>query len=1533
MRRYINIIALLAIIILTGCKREDDLIPVAKISFKDTYTAEFTSVTLNCEVKSNVTIETLNVEYSTSKDMAESQQVEMSLIKDNTYSATISNLSIQTEYYYRFVVGNKVSEFFDDQKRTFKTLNYTAPVVSTEDATNISGTKATLIGVVEFACEKPILEQGFMVGTEEDKLEAFKVDGSDFTFNIENLNYKTTYYYRAYAKNDIGTGLGKIKTFQTCGAVSFNEIKLSSITANSVMVETGVADNGGIEVDLQGIRYCIKGNDEVSFVETNGAITISNLKHDTTYEVWGYAKTFEGEFEGNRVEFNTLDGKVLITTSSPANVTTSSATLKGNITSDGGSKITERGFCYSTRDIPTLSDIKIKVTGETGTFESELTNLPQNVLYNVRAYAINAIDTYYGEVVSFTTLYDSATFGTLTTSDITASSASLKCSITSNGGSTITKCGFCYSTYKNPTIDDQVAVVSDSKTNLNATIKGLKSGITYYVRAFATNANSTFYSDEISFITSEGIIQFTDPSTDNIAAASFIVSSNILTAGGGTITERGFCYNIAKNPTIENKIVKSSGTLGEYSATITDLQNKTTYYIRAYAINESGTYYSKEITVKTLDGVASLTTSDATDVKAQSATLNGNITSDGGSNITERGFCYSTSDNPTVDDSTIKIKGTTGEISYSLSGLNHATKYYVRSFAKNGYGTHYGNQISFTTSTGIATFDDIAISNVTISSATISSKVLSDGNSTISQRGYCYSINSNPSISDNKVIISGTTGELVGNVTGLINGQKYYVKTFVVNSVGTHYGKETSFTTLTGLAEVTTLPVTNLRAESVTLNGDVESANGGSISSRGFCYSTSPNPTIADSKVTVSGTTGTMTKIVNAVTPDTQYYARAYATTQFGTTYGEEVSFNTKKGIVTFSGFEAQSIKASSAYVSITVENDGGSDILERGYCYSTQSNVSIEDNKVVAGNEGVRYDCLLSNLMRGTTYYIKGYAKNNVGVHYSKEIQIQTLSGIPELTTLKYTNIGQTTISLSCNVSNDGGTDILSRGFCYATSSNPTMESNTVVISGGIGELNGTISNLMSDEKYYIRAFTKTTYGITYSNEVCAKTIAGIATLGPTNIYEIKPKSAIFKSSLLSSGGTDILSMGFCYSTHNNPSINDNVVSADSYLSEFSGKVENLLQNTTYYVRSYATTQYGTTYSELNSFTTTYYPVTFNETEINNILLRTATANCSVLSDGENGIEECGFCYSTRTMPTTEDQISIANISGDTFSITVKALKPSTKYYLRPYAKNVMGTFYGNEVVFSTVSVPDGSAPGIFKLSNDGNYAFLASGDLEKDANEIWHFAENQLNNTENYTNTFTRGSSGYSKSGVSIDEIGSLTDDYANYDWGVYNPIDNGGNTKGLWRTPSIYEWQYILRDRPNAANMRCYATVDDIKGMIVLPDDWETPIELIHLYNNNEFITTTFTASEWAIMENLGAIFFKTETLYYPYGPKGWGGHDGSRTATGYWSSTGYYSGSLSGDIRGGYIFSFTNNVLYYDSTYSSTKVHVRLIQEMK
>lgn len=1438
MRKFINIISLLAIIIVSSCKKEDDLIPVAKITFKESYISDFKAISLNCEVKSNVTIETLHIEYSTTKEMESSNKIELHLVKDNLYTVEISGLEIETEYYYRYIVGNKVSEFFDDQKRSFKTLDYTSPVVLTGDALDISGTKATLNGTIEFACDKPILEKGFMIGCSEKELKEYKVEGDQLLLNVNDLDYKTLYYYRAYAKNEIGVGVGEIKTFETCSAVSFKELEVHSITATSAIVEGGISDNGGIEVEIQGLRYAIKGTDNVSFIETTTTASLSALQHDTTYEIWGYAKTFEGEFEGSHVEFKTKDGKVIITTSTPADVTTSSAILKGSITSDGGSKIIERGFCYSLNDTPTVNNTKLKVDGETGEYETLVKNLPQNVRYNVRAYAINGINTYYGESVSFTTLYDSATFGTITSSDITASSISVTCAITSNGGSTITQCGFCYSTYKNPTVDDNVALVTNSKTNLSTTIKGLKSGVTYYVRAFATNANSTFYSDEISFVTCEGVIQFSDPTTTNIAAASIIVSSNVLTAGGGTITERGFCYSTAKNPTTQNNCVKVSGTTGEYTSTLTNLQNKTIYYIRAYAINESGTYYSGELTVKTQDGVATLTTTDATNIKAQSATINGEIVSDGGSNITERGFCYSTVQSPTTESNCIKIEGTTGAISHVITELTNSTTYYVRTYAKNSYGTHYGNQKSFTTSSGVATFDDITISSITVSSATLTSQITSDGNSSITQRGFCYSTSSNPTVSDHKVTVSGTTGNLTGNLTGLTNGQKYYIRAYATNAISTHYGKQTSFTTLTGLADVTTHAATDVKAESATLNGNVASANGGTISSRGFCFSTSVNPSISNSKISVSGTTGTMSKEATSLTPGTQYYARAYVTTQFGTTYGEQVSFVTKDGVVIFNTIDKSNVLANSANLSASIATNGGSDIIEKGFCYSTTATPTTADNKITESGSSNNYSCLLTNLACSTTYRIRAYAKNNINTYYSDEISIMTDTGIATLAALTINNIGQTTLDLQCSILDDGGTDILSRGFCYSINGNPTISSEKVVVEGTTGNMSGTITGLISDHDYYVKAFVETRYGITYSDPIKIHTVAGLATLSNSEVIQVNETTAKIRAELVSKGGVEIVNMGYCYGTNPSPTINDNLCQFMSEVGTFECTITKLEQFTTYYARPYATTMYGTTYGDQVSFTTTYYPVEFGQIKVSALSPTNSYINCPIINYGNNEVIEQGVCYSISPNPTISEMTYITTSDSNDKVVVLTGLTPNTTYYAKRYVKNKISLFYSDEISFTTINVPTGAVAGLFSVSETSS-VYIASGNM-------WIYSDYKTiapeqyaitkNNPFNYPMDVYRSQSNFEKE---VSDVVGL---------------------EGTWRALSKEEWEYLINGRDNATNLRKLAYIDGVKGLLIFPDNWHEP-ENITIINELEELSV----ENWGIYESAGVVFLPATGLY--------------------------------------------------------------------
>ena len=1447
MKKYFHIISFVLLVLLSACKKEDELIPVAKIAFNDTYIADYKSVDLCCTVKSNVTIESLNVEYSTSKDMSGSKQVEMLHSKDDNYSATINDLQIQTEYYYRFIVENKVSEYFDDKKRTFKTLEYTSPIVVTHNASNISGTKATLSGTIEFACDKPILEQGFQIGTTEMDFKEYKVDGQELIYLAEGLDYKTTYYYRAYAKNEIGKGLGEIKTFETCSAVSFNDITVSSITANNATINAGIFDNGGIELEIQGVRYAIKGSEEYAFVETSGSVNLSSLLPDTTYEVWGYAKTFEGEFEGKRVEFKTMDGKVLITTSSPINVTTSSATLKGSISSDGGSKIVERGFCYATNDPPTVNDIKIKIDGETGEYESQLTNLPQNVKYFVRAYAINEVGTYYGESISFTTLYDSATFGKITSSDITASSISVSCTITSNGGSTIILCGFCYSTYKNPTIDDNVVVVSDSKTNLNTTIKGLKSGVTYYIRAFATNSNSTFYSDEISFVTCEGIVQFTDPTTSNVAAASIIVSSQVLSAGGGTISERGFCYSTAPNPTTENDKVKSSGTLGEFTATLNNLQNKTIYYIRAYAINESGTYYSKEVEGKTQDGVATLSTDEATNVMAQSATINGSVLSDGGSNITERGFCYATTEHPTVESTVIKIDGTIGEMSHNITGLKHLTTYYVRTYAKNGYGIHYGNQRAVTTSSGVIEFNEITTSDITISSITVSTDIISDGNSAITQRGFCYSTSSEPTVADNKVIISGTTGKMSGSISGLNNGQKYYIRSFATNAIGTQYSEQISFTSLTGLADVSTSVASNVMAETATLNGEVISDNGGTISSRGFCYGSSKSPTVNDVKIVDNGNVGHMSITASELSANTLYYYRAFATTQFGTTYGEEFNFTTLDGVVMFSSVNSTNLLANSVDVTATIATNGGSSIIEKGFCYSTSSIPTIHDKKIAVKESSNNLTCTLMDLECATTYYIRSYAINNIGTYYSDLITITTDTGIPTIDILTVNNIKQTTVDVSCSVIDNGGSEILCRGFCYSTTPNPSTSSNRITIDGQIGVIQCTIDNLISDQDYYIKAFVQTKHYTTYSNEISIHTIAGLGTITDASVVNVRETEATLSANLISMGGSSVNTLGYCYSTKSNPTITDYIITVTPKLGSFNVDIDNLEQNTTYYARPYAITEYGISYGVEVSFTTTYYPVTFGDITATPYI-KSANVKCFILSDGDNSITEHGICYSTGINPSINDN-KLIMLEDD--SMLIPELVSGNKYYARRYATNRIGTFYSEQIEFTTLVAPDGAIQGVFSIS-ETERVFFSKGNLILE-NETYRFADNQYDYLGSYTiaNSQTlKNPRDFFHPKNDFDAISNAT-------------ISNTSSEN--WGLLTRDEWNYILNKR-NIPSYTIYIDGLKIQGRLILPDGWVAPNNAVNLTESQNVISL----DEIKILESAGALFLPSagQGMYHEY-----------------------------------------------------------------
>ena len=201
-----------------------------------------------------------------------------------------------------------------------------------------------------------------------------------------------------------------------------------------------------------------------------------------------------------------------------------------------------------------------------------------------------------------------------------------------------------------------------------------------------------------------------------------------------------------------------------------------------------------------------------------SAVAGGEVTSDGGAEVTARGVCWSISSNPTIEnDKTIDGEGV-GSFQSNLSDLSQNTTYYVRAYATNSEGTSYGQEVSFTTLeiidddtdddtddeedeedeivVELAVVTTLSVSEITETSAVVGCEVTSDGGAEVTSRGVCWSIDSNPTIENDKTIDGEGLGSFQSVLSDLSQNTTYYVRAYATNSEGTAYGEEVSFKTL-----------------------------------------------------------------------------------------------------------------------------------------------------------------------------------------------------------------------------------------------------------------------------------------------------------------------------------------------------------------------------------------------------------------------------------------------------------------------------------------------------------------------------------------------------------------------------------------------------------------------------------------------------------------------------------------------------------------------------------------------------------------
>ena len=342
------------------------------------------------------------------------------------------------------------------------------------------------------------------------------------------------------------------------------------------------------------------------------------------------------------------------------------------------------------------------------------------------------------------------------------------------------------------------------------------------------------------------------------------------------------------------------------------------------------------------------------------------------------------------------------------------------------------------------------VGNITSSSAVVTSKVLTNGESSITERGVVYSTSPNPTTADRKVQSGNGIGDFTCTLTSLSPGTTYYVRSYAVNGAGVAYGEEISFKTLASLPTIGASSVSNITSSSATISGSVLSDGGSAVTERGIVYSNSPNPTIEDNreieiptqedlwsrfKVAAGLTTlGTLAEITAAGAgnphndPDNQCACRIICGKLNGTMVNTVLGkaewtwlrdyIMTIQTTLTVDG-EVSNIAWRYAVAAFFLQSEHSAWPATANFATAgkpeswgetyrkAHSGVSEENSGSGIGN----FVCILSSLEQGTTYYVRAYAINSVGTAYGEQISFSTDN------VYEYVDLGLSVKWATCNV------------------------------------------------------------------------------------------------------------------------------------------------------------------------------------------------------------------------------------------------------------------------------------------------------------------------------------------------------------------------------------------------------------------------------------------------------------------------------------------------------------------------------------
>jgi len=686
-----------------------------------------------------------------------------------------------------------------------------------------------------------------------------------------------------------------------------------------------------------------------------------------------------------------------VITTHATNITSSSATLNGQVNANGNS--TTGYFEYGlTTTYGTTLNFPGAVTGNTLTAESiSITGLTSLTTYHFRLVGMNAGGTTYGNDSVFATTSSlplTPTVYTHAATTITSNSAYLNGAVNANGYSTTVTFQYGLTTSYGTTLT-YGTVTGTTLTNVSKQATGLTPNTTYHFRCVGANTNGTSYGNDTTFVT----LPTTYPPAVYTTGATNITATsarlNGLVNAWGSTTTVTFQYGLTSGygTTVTYGPVNGTSAVPVY-VDISGLTQNTIYHYRCVGTNVNGTSYGFDTTFLTgTPLMPTVTTTHATMIAQCNANLNGVVNANGSMTTVSFQYGLTTSYGNTANLG--QVSGTTPDsVSKYVTGLTPSTVYHFRCVGSNTYGTTYGNDSLFTTLPAAAPYVVTnAATTITSTGATLNGHVNANGSPATVTFQYGLTTSYGTTVSWGTVTGSSLTA-VAKSITGLTPGTLYHYRCVGVNTIGTTNGNDTTFMT-SGTIPPTAVTggVTSLTAISAILNGTVN-ANGTSTTvSFDYGLTTSYGNNVYSGIVTGN----TMTPVnaaISALLPATLYHYRVHATNANGTANGADSIFTTLPAAPTVNTGYAYNITYNSASINGTANANGATATITFEYGLTTAYGSTVNGTpNTISGTTTQNITANLTGLTPATVYHFRIKGVNSVGTTYGADNTFMTLS------------------------------------------------------------------------------------------------------------------------------------------------------------------------------------------------------------------------------------------------------------------------------------------------------------------------------------------------------------------------------------------------------------------------------------------------------------------------------------------------------------------------------------------------------------